>query len=101
MCVLPIGPGSPGRSERGRIVGWDPPPDGGRADHGSTRPGMRPLSAYRYLRFLAYVAVARRCLSRSAFVAPASALAFSWISSIGLPNVPAQGRDEDPSLGRG
>ena len=61
--------------------------------------GRTPLSAYRYLRSLAYVAVAAIAVAGH-FVAPASTLSFFCISSIDLWNAPAQERAKNPSLGQ-
>ena len=57
--------------------------------------GRTSLSAHRYLRSLAYLAVAP-LLSRSAFEAPASTLSFFRISSIGLWDTSAQERHKNP-----
>jgi hypothetical protein len=58
--------------------------------------GRTPLSAYRYLRSLAHVAVAAVAVP-VAFVAPASTLSFVRINSIGLWDAPAQERDKNPA----
>jgi len=61
--------------------------------------GRTPLSTSRYLRSLAYVAVAAVAALGQPFVAPAGPLSFFCTSSIGLWNAPAQ-HDTNPSLGR-
>jgi hypothetical protein len=69
-----------------------------RADQGNTRPWLSrtPLSADRYLRSLADVAVAAVVITIS-LRGPVSTLSFFRVSPIGLRDAPAQERDMNPA----